>query len=139
MRHALCSLVLFALGVAALAVPAGASTTHSFKADLQDKDVCPGFDQCGSGIVHRFGHATTTLSFATLERVITLDSDGSTLRLTLEPTDFTPPKFEGTFTVVGGTGIFEGATGSGVVWATATGVPVPSDTAHYRGTLTLEG
>ena len=48
-----------------------------------------------------------------------------------------PPRLEGTFTIVGGTGAFVGAPGSGIVWAVGTGVRVPSATAHYRGTITL--
>jgi hypothetical protein len=100
--------------------------------------VCPtGADLCGKGVVHGYGTATATFTFFPLERVITLDSEGSTLRLTLEPTDLSPPTLAGTWTIVDGTGVFAGASGRGVIWATSTGVPVPSDTAHYRGTITL--
>jgi hypothetical protein len=136
MRRALALAVLAAV---ATALPAGASTTHVFRADLHDNlGACPpGADECGKGVVHGFGTVTTTFSFGSFERVITLDRDGSMLRLALAPTDLDPPRLEGTFTIVGGTGLFAGATGSGIVWAVGTGVPVPSDTAHYRGTITL--
>lgn len=135
------ALVLAALAVvAAIAtLPASASTTGVFKLDVHDNlGACPpGFEECGKGVLHRFGTVTTSFSFGLLERVITLDRDGSTLRLALEPTDLDPPRLEGTFAIVGGTGVFAGATGSGIVWAVGTGVPVPSDTAHYRGTITV--
>jgi hypothetical protein len=137
MRRTLCLLALASL---ALVVPAGATTTQVFKADLHDFGPCPpGIDLCGKGVVHGFGTATGTFTFFPLERVITLDSDGSTLRLALEAIDISAPTLAGTWTVAGGTGVFAGATGSGVIWATATGVPTPSDTAHYRGTITLGG
>jgi hypothetical protein len=135
MRRAFCLAVLAAL---ALAVPAGATTTQVFKADVHDMGACAAGPSCGTGVVHGFGTVTTTFTFP-VERVFTLDADGSTLRLALEADDLTPPLFSGTWTVIGGTGVFAGATGSGVVWATGTGVPGPSDTAHYRGTIALGG
>lgn len=139
MQRSICLLALAAVGAIGFALPAGAATTREFKAEFHDnfRDCPAGVDLCGKGIVHGFGTATGTFTFFPLERVITLDGDGSTLRLTLEATDLVPPGLEGTFTIVGGTGVFAGATGSGVVWATTTGVPVPSDTAHYRGLITL--
>jgi hypothetical protein len=101
---------------------------------------CPaGVDLCSKGVVHGFGTATGAFTFSPLERVFTLDSDGSTLRIALAPVDLSPPVLTGTWTVIGGTGVFAGATGSGMIWATVTGVAGPSDTAHYRGTITLGG
>ena len=138
MRRILCLAILATFGSVVVALPASAETTTVFKADLHDnfRD-CPGADLCGKGVVHRYGTATTSFTFFPTVRVITLDSDGSTLRLELVPTDLSDPTLAGTWTVIDGTGVFAGASGSGVVRATTTGVPVPSDTAHYRGTLTL--
>jgi hypothetical protein len=118
--------------------PASAATTD-FRADVHDTGVCPGVDLCGTGVVQGYGSVTTTLSFATLERVFILDSDGSTLTLLLEPTGTTGERQIGTWTIIGGTGVFAGAEGSGEVWATPTGIPGLSDTAHYRGTITTSG
>ena len=42
-----------------------------------------------------------------------------------------PGNGSGTFTVASGTGRFSGASGSGQLSVQATGVPLPSDTAHY--------
>jgi hypothetical protein len=143
------------LAAGAAALPASAATTQRFSADLHDNVSCPGVDLCGKGLVHGFGTATTTLTFTsfgpgpgncaavTAERSITLDRDGSTLQLAI--VGVLCPKGNpngeaagsGTFTVAGGTGIFAGATGSGLLSAQATGVPGPSDTAHYDGTITL--
>jgi hypothetical protein len=140
MRRAVCFCALAVFGVIAAILPAtvGASTTSAFRADLHDNLACPpGIDLCGKGVVHGYGTATATFTFFPTERVITLDSDGSTLRIALVPTDLSPPLLHGTWAIEGGTGVFAGATGSGVIWATETGVPVPSDTAHYVGTITL--
>jgi len=139
MRRLLCLTLLVTVGAVVAAVSAGAATTIDFKAEIHDNfRVCPpGVDLCGKGIVHGFGTATGTFTFFPTERVFILDSDGSTLRIALVPTDLSPPTLAGTWTVIGGTGVFAGATGSGTIWATGTGVPVPSDTAHYRGTITL--
>ena len=87
--------------------------------------------------IQGFGTVTTTLTFASGERVFTLDSDGSTLRLLLQPTDTTGVRLNGTWTILGGTGVFAGASGTGDLWATGTGAPEFSDAAHFRGTLTL--
>jgi hypothetical protein len=139
--------VSFAL--AAGTVPASAQTTQPFKAELHDNLACPpGFDFCGKGLVHGFGTATTTLSFtgavpgpgdcltATADRTITLDSDGSTLLMAIAGT-ICAQKLEGTYAIVSGTGVFAGATGDGTLKGTATGVPLPSDTVHLRGVITL--
>jgi hypothetical protein len=137
---------------------ASAATTQAFRAELHDNLACPtGFDLCGKGLVHGFGTVTTTLTFTgfgpgpgdcaslTADRVLRLDRDGSTLVLSIEGIlcpqgasgGHAPGVGSGTFTVVGGTGRFAGATGSGQLSVQATGVPGLSDTAHYDGTLTL--
>jgi hypothetical protein len=91
-----------------------------------------------------FGPGPDNCAAVTAVRELTLDSDGSTIALALAGVlcpqgngGHAPGKASGTFTVIGGTGQFAGATGSGAVDAQATGVPRPSDTANYNGTLTL--
>jgi hypothetical protein len=150
--------VLLAATIAACAaaLPASAASTRDFDAQLHDNLACStGFDLCGKGLVQGFGTVTTALRFTgfgpgpgncagvTAERVITLDSDGSTLDMALDgvlcpkgsPNGH--PSGSGTFTITGGTGVFAGATGSGLLSVQSTGTPVPSDTAHYHGTITL--
>ena len=117
--------------------PAASATTTPFRADVHDLLLFPGVDLCGSGVIQGFGTVTTTLTFATGERIFTLDSDGSTLRLLLQATGTTGKRINGTWTILGGSGVFAGATGSGELWATPTGAPETSDTAHFRGTITL--
>jgi hypothetical protein len=147
MKRTVCFVVLAVVGLIA-ALPATAQT-QSFKADLHDNLACPpGFDFCGKGLVHGFGTATTTLNFtgavpgpgdcltATANRTITLDSDGSTLLVAIAGT-ICDQKLDASFTVTGGTGVFAGASGGGTLEGTATGVPVPSDTIHLRGSITL--
>jgi hypothetical protein len=148
MRRAGCLVVLATFALVGGAVPAAAQP-QDFKADLHDNLACPpGFDFCGKGLVHGFGTATTTLNFtsalpgpgdcltATANRTITLDSDGSTLLLEIAGM-ICNQKLDATFTIVGGTGVFTGAAGAGTLTGTATGVPVPSDTIHLRGSITL--
>lgn len=117
--------------------PAASATTTPFRASVHDLLFCPGFDLCGAGVIQGFGTVTTTFAFATGERVFTLDSDGSTLRLLLAPTDTTGVRLNGTYTILGGTGVFAGATGTGAVWAIPTGAPEFSDAGIFRGTITL--
>ena len=119
---------------------------------------------CGTGTVAGYGAATSTFDitdFAPIEdtncadlsavRTITLASDGSTLELDevgtvcfpgnssfapgAQKSFGNPGTIRTTFTVTGGTGAFEGATGSG----TDTDMPVAGDTgrASLGGTLTL--
>jgi hypothetical protein len=146
-RAVLLSALLLALAVGV--APATAETTQQFKAELHDNLACPpGFDFCGKGLVHGFGTATTTLSFtgavpgpgdcltATAERTITLDSDGSVLLIAIAGT-ICDQKLEATYTIVSGTGVFAGAAGGGTLRGTATGVPLPSDTVHLRGVITM--
>ena len=84
----------------AAAAPAGAATTDPFRAELHEADVCGrGIDLCGTGVVHGFGTATTTLEFTsfapgpgktcvtgTADRAIVIDGDGSTLHLEIAGT-----------------------------------------------------
>lgn len=148
MKRAVCFVVLATVGLLAAVSPAGAQT-QAFRAELHDNFACPpGFDFCGKGLVHGYGTATTTLVFtgatpgpgdcltATAIRTITLDSGGSTLVVAIDGT-ICAQKLDATYVVVGGTGVFAGASGSGTLKGTATGVPVPSDTVHMEGTLTL--
>jgi hypothetical protein len=149
---------LAALGALVATLTASATTTQELRAELHDNLACPaGFDLCGKGVLHHFGTVTTTLTFTgfgpgpgnctsvTADRVLTLDSDGSTLDLSVagilcpqgNSGGQAPGKGSGTFTVAGGTGRFSGASGSGRLSVQATGVPLPSDTAQYDGTLTL--
>jgi hypothetical protein len=151
--------IIALVALAALgALPASAADTSAFRAELHDNLTCPvGFDLCGKGELNGFGTVTTTLTFtgfargpgncATLaaERVMKLDSDGSSIVLAVEGTlcpqggagGHAPGIGQGTFTVVGGTGRFAGASGAGSLSVQATGVPGLSDTAHYTGTLSL--
>jgi hypothetical protein len=149
---------LAALGALVATLTASATTMQELRAELHDNLACPaGFDLCGKGVLHHFGTVTTTLTFTgfgpgpgnctsvTADRVLTLDSDGNTLDLSVagilcpqgDSGGHAPGKGSGTFTVAGGTGRFSGASGSGRLSVQATGVPLPSDTAHYDGTLTL--
>ena len=142
-------LAVLAALVAAAAPAGGAATTEPFRAELHEADVCgPGIDLCGSGVVHGFGTATTTLAFTsfapgpgetcvtgTADRAIVLDRDGSTLQLEIAGT-ICRQKIDGTYEVVGGTGAFAGASGGGTVRGIA--IPgVPGGTVHLVGTLTL--
>jgi hypothetical protein len=119
---------------------------------------------CGTGTVVGFGEATSRTELVSFEnfdpetscadielrRTITLE-DGSTLIL-LEsgvicwPGNSTnapgamksfgnPFQFEGTFTIVGGTGVFEGATGTGT-----SEIRTAGDAGHstLSGTITLD-
>jgi hypothetical protein len=140
--------VLAAL-VAAAAPTTGATTTQSFRAELHEADACaPGLDLCGNGVVHGFGRASTTLAFTsfapgpgetcvtgTADRAIVLDRDGSTLRLEIAGT-ICRQKIDGTYEVVGGSGLFAGAAGGGTV----RGIAIPGEpggTVHLVGTLAL--
>ncbi len=118
---------------------------------------------CGTGTVQGFGAATseydiigfepiegTSCADLTAVRVITLVGDGSTL--TLDDTGVVcfpgasnttsgslvsfgnPGRFEGTFEVSGGTGVFEGASGSGTSLFRAAG---DSGHASLDGTISL--
>jgi len=154
----LSALALLSVSVGPLTRSAAAATTQEFRAELHDNLVCPaGVDLCGKGELKGFGTVTTTLKFTgfgpgpdgcaglTAERVLTLDSDGSTLRLSLvgflcpqgNSGGRAPGNGSGTFAVIAGTGSFADATGDGLLTVQATGKPGLSDTAKYEGTLTL--
>jgi hypothetical protein len=154
--------ILAAIGLAALAaMPAAAATsvsvsmtfTEPLKAGWPGSEPCPdiGIDfNCGSGEVIPFGHATQIVSIgacgATCSfRWIDLADGSIVLRETAG--DFTCPgacvtewphgaPFRATLTavVVGGTGIFEGASGSltGTLSVAAWHAQI-----KYEGTLTL--
>jgi hypothetical protein len=139
--------LLAALVAIATALPASAQSTQQFKAQFHDSSpTCPpGTDLCGKGLLKGFGAVTSTLTFTsvvpgpgascvsgTADRVVTLDSDGSTLRLAVVGT-ICDQKVAGTFEIVGGSGAFAGATGGGTLWGSTNG----SDSVHYRGTITL--
>lgn len=150
MRRKIWTTVAAAAGTIVLAAPAAsAGGPVEFKADFHDNLVCSGFDECGNGVVHGFGTASTTVVFtsfapadgcvvATAERVATLDSDGSSLLLSLVGT-ICGHKLAGTFTIVGGTGVFTAASGGGTLFGVATGVPGVTDSVHLRGTITVAG
>jgi hypothetical protein len=148
--------ILAAVVGSGAALPATAESTQEFKAQFHDTLTCPGVFLCGAGRVKGFGTATTTATVTSVspgpgncltlagERDVTLDSDGSTLQLALEgascpngPGVNAGTNISGTFAIVGGTGVFAGATGSGSFSAHGTGIPGITDTAHYEGTITL--
>ena len=135
--------------VAATAPATGAASTDSFRAEFHEAGLCPpGVDICGDGVVHGFGQAATTLTFTSLapgpgddcvsgtaDRDIVLDADGSRLHLEISGT-ICKQKIAGTYEVGGGTGVFAGATGGGVVRGIAIR-GTPSSNVHVVGTLTL--
>jgi hypothetical protein len=143
--------MLVALGAMAVALPASAESTQVFKAKFHDtpSSECPqGTDTCGKGVVKGFGTVTTSLTFtsfvpgpggncvtATADRIATLDSDGSKLLHALVGT-ICDQKVSGTFAIVGGTGVFDQATGGGTISGVAIR-GVPSDSVHFEGTITL--
>ena len=144
----------------ATAVPALAQTTFTLDGHFREGfgraassepcDLAPPF--CGSGNVRGLGDATT-LDFEDDTKTITLVSDGSTLVMNEEFVSFTTPGGSGEapgmlvsfgnpfFLVVSweadaeaSTGIFEGATGSGITTTTGAGDVLIVDT---NGTLIL--
>jgi hypothetical protein len=142
--------MLVAFGAMAVALPASAESTQVFKAQFHDSSTaCPaGSDICGKGVVKGFGTVTTSLTFTsffpgpggscvtvTADRIAALDGDGSTLLFEVAGT-ICDQKLSGTFVIVGGTGVFDQATGGGTI--SGVGIRgVPSDTAHFEGTITL--
>jgi hypothetical protein len=148
--HRVTLAVVLAL-LAALAIPlsSSAQSAQEFKAELHDGELCPvGIDLCGKGVVQGFGTVTTTLTFTsflpgpwancvtgTADRAVTLDRDGSTLLIAVVGT-ICDQKILAAFTILGGTGVFSGATGGGTFWGVTMPGP-PADSVHYRGTITL--
>ena len=151
MRRTLCLAIVAALGAIVVALPASASSTQKFKAQFHDSDsspCLPSFDTYGKGLVKGFGTVTTALritSFVpgpgancvtvTADRLVTLDSDGSTLLLAVAPSPVCDQKFSGAFTMVSGTGVFAGTTGGGTLSGVIGGGG--NSEALYRGTITL--
>jgi hypothetical protein len=132
--------------------PAQASTSVHFSASFAEFSC--GVDRCGTGVVAQFGKASFVLNFgdplctAELPALVTVTfTDGSTLmwcqigidRVAV-PGGLIEP-FTGPFNVIGGTGVFAGATGSGVQNAIWVNDANTGDTrvAHraYSGTLTV--
>jgi hypothetical protein len=143
--------VLALLCAGVFVLPASGETTQVFKADFNEMTACPGADLCGKGVIQGFGTATTSLIFtsfvpgpgadcvsASADRTQTLDSDGSTLLITASGTVCGPgSQIDGTFTIVGGTGVFVGASGGGTLSGVTTNPHVVSQSVHLRGTITL--
>jgi hypothetical protein len=140
--------LLLAMAALAVVLPASAQSTQDFKADFSEKSECPGFDLCGKGVVHGFGTATSALLFTSFEpgpgdcvsasadRTQTLESDGSTLLISASGT-VCDTRIAGTFTIVGGTGVFAGASGGGTLSGSTTNPHIVSQAVHLRGTITL--
>jgi hypothetical protein len=142
---------LAALAALAIALPASAESTQVFRAEFRDVETgCPtGVDLCGKGVIQGFGTVTTTLTLtsfapgpgancvtATADRVVTLDSDGTSTLLLAVAGTICGHTAEATFTITSGTGVFAGATGGG----TLSGVILPDpqgDAVQYLGTITL--
>ena len=141
--------VVVALAALSIVVAGSAQTTQEFKAHFQDFDVCaPGIDECGHGHIQGFGTVTSALVFTsfapgpgpdcvtgTADRFVRLDRDGSTLLLAIAGT-ICEQKIEGTFAIVGGSGVFSGASGEGTLWGVAIR-GVPGGSVQFRGTITL--
>ena len=129
--------LVVALAVTALVVPAAAASTATFKAEFQGE----------RGLIQGYGIVTTTLEITgsgpgtngcedsvTAVRVVTLSNDpSSTLTFALDGL-ICNPLLRGTWTIIDSTGIFTGATGTGTI----TGVLNPvMDVVQYRGTITI--
>ena len=125
-----------ALAVTALVVPAAAASTETFKAQFQGE----------RGLVQGYGIVTTTLEITgsgvgsngcegvTAVRVVTLISDpSSTLTFALNGL-LCDPLLGGTWTIVGGTGVFTRATGTGTIKGVLNPV---MDVVQFRGTITI--
>jgi hypothetical protein len=157
------TLLVLALG-SVLAPAAGAKTTAAFQFTVKYTSGVPASKpcdhvQCGEGTVVGFGDATSTVDLtsvsgpvagtscflATVDETITLTSDGSTLRLEENGTACFPGNSlrapfpfpfdaDGTFTVRHGTGVFQGAKGSGT-WE-CTNAAGDQQHCTFSGTLT---
>jgi len=130
---------------------------------IRSSTTCPPNLDCGRARIDGFGAATRALaitgftpgvpagcdSVTAVEHMV-LDSDGSTLDLALDAAlcypgssrdssdspraQGDPFKATGTFAVVGGTGVFAGATGSGTLTSVGAGDAI---VIHYSGTLVI--
>ena len=146
-------LVLLAAGALLAAGVGGAQASTTVRLEATISESSCGGSLCGTGVVAGYGKASTTLSGGdprcTTEEpnlvTITVASGSLTwcqigFDRVPHPTGQAEP-FAGTFTVIGGTGAFAGASGAGVqtaIWA------FDPDThelrlshRHYSGTLTL--
>jgi len=130
---------------------------------IRNSMTCPPNLDCGRARIDGFGAATRALaitgftpgvpagcdSVTAVEHMV-LDSDGSTLDLVLDAAlcypgssrdasdspraQGDPFKATGTFAVVGGTGVFAGAAGSGTLTSVGAGDAI---VIHYSGTLVI--
>jgi hypothetical protein len=130
---------------------------------IRNSSTCPPNLDCGRARIDGFGKATRTLaitggtpgvpdgcnSVTAVEHMV-LESDGSTLDLALDAAlcypgssqsapdspraQGDPFRATGTFAVVGGSGVFAGATGSGTLTGLGAGDAI---VLHYSGSLTI--
>ena len=124
------------LAAGAGAGPAQATTTVTFRATFSEF-LC-GATFCGTGVVAQFGSASilfTTLIFTPpCEFDATITVTGGTLK----ETHGCLGEKGGPFTVMGGTGVFAGASGGGTVNCVNFMPALAHDTrCVYKGTLTL--
>ena len=161
MRRILATIVL-SLSALLVVQPASASTTLDFEAKFREtfgRSEAPN----GVGFIKDFGRATETFTVTNFEElgnrcarfegitVMTLVSDGSTLTTedsaiscypgvsaetfgSIEKSFGNPHNAEGTFEIVDGTGVFEGAEGSGTIVGNDAGDVL---NVAYSGTITL--
>jgi hypothetical protein len=130
---------------------------------IRNSTTCAPNLDCGRARIDGFGAATRTLAITgftpgvpvgcdavTAVEHMVLDSDGSTLDLALDAAlcypgssrdapdspraQGDPFKATGTFVIVGGTGAFAGATGSGTLTSVGAGDAI---VIHYSGTLAI--
>lgn len=150
MRRTLLAFVFLMLSAFAVALPASAASSGEFKAQFQD-DECTTHTLCGSGLVERYGHATTTLDITNAEfepatgclinvtalrDVVLVDDPSSTLTLALADGLICGNKGSATFTISAATGAFTGlAVLPGSVRVTLIPGAPRADTAQYRATI----
>ena len=108
-------------------------------------------DTCGTAQASRFGHGvvgTVITAFSRLpsgcfhdEHTTTIDFENGRGSLTVAiagtlcPTGGRNFSLDGSYTVEGGTGVFEGAGGSGAVWAARDNGPI---TSEFEGTIVMD-
>jgi hypothetical protein len=148
LRRGLCLAALAGPGLlAATAAATGTTTVKAFDAQFRETP-CAGAALCGAGTLAGFGRTKTELKFGhslvppapgcqavTGTRTLTLEKDASsTLRLTVQG-PACGSRVWGTFKVLSGTGVFDKATGSGVILGALT--KSGGDSVRYFGVLTL--